>query len=270
MDYFDIINFVLSMNKWSHLPCDDIKTLWWVSTHLHMGPHLQYRGSYDHHNMSLPTQLTFIPYNYVPWNTSCTAKFWIPKMNMQKNEHAETLSWVPNYLYMGPHLQYMGSYDHHNMPLPTQLTFIPYNYVPWNTSCTAKCWIPKSKMEEMTMQKCSHGSPLINTWVPTYSTWVPMTTITCLYPPNWCSYLITTFLETHPALPSSESQKPRWKQWTCINLVMGPYLFTHGSSLTVHQFLSTVKKTLNITLFMKIYKLTFLSSNTHFCLKYDI
>ena len=34
-------------------------------------------------------------------------------------------------------------------------------------------------------------------WVPTYSTVVPMTTTTCLYPPNSRSYLSTTSIETH-------------------------------------------------------------------------
>jgi len=85
----------------------------------------------------------------------------------------------------------------------------------------------------MTMHKPCHGSPHINTRVPSYTSRVPMST-TCLHSTNSGSY------EHHIALKYVHSHtwsKTKIKKWSCKSLVKAPHLLTHGFPLTVQRFL---------------------------------
>jgi len=62
-----------------------------------MGPHLQYKGFYDHHIMVKPTQLTFIHSNYVSLTHNIKFHFQEYKNKIENNDHAESYSRVPTY-----------------------------------------------------------------------------------------------------------------------------------------------------------------------------
>jgi len=62
-----------------------------------MGPHLQYKGFYDHHIMVKPTQLTIIHSKYVSLTHDIQFHLQEYKNKIENNDHAESYSRVPTY-----------------------------------------------------------------------------------------------------------------------------------------------------------------------------
>jgi len=62
-----------------------------------MGPHLQYKGSNDHHITVKPTQLTFIHCNYISLTHNIHFHLQESKKIFENNDQAESNSWVPTY-----------------------------------------------------------------------------------------------------------------------------------------------------------------------------